>query len=333
MKISECLVKITAKDVANNCDTSTAAVSRAFRTHSTINPELRMRILSAARELGYAPPAKRIKKAGGRRTISIVVGDISNPFYPSVLERFAKEIGARKHHMLVHVVPQGETVDSTISQVLQSGSDAAIVASANMSSELARHCSHRGMPVVLFNRVLADPSSNAVCADNYNGGVLAAKRLLSRNCTSIGFLGGIRDTSTHLERRRGFLDGLERQNTGLNYEGEGAYNYDVSFSAISRLLDGPHPPNGLFCANDIMAFAAIDAARLTGMVVGQDISILGFDDVPMAAWTAYQLTTFRQRIGQMVSDSVGLIEEIWADPKIAGALRMARCGLVERKSG
>lgn len=326
-------MKITAKDVASDCDTSTAAVSRAFRTHSTINPELRMRILFAARKLGYAPPAKRIKKSGVWRTISIVVGDISNPFYPSVLEKFAAEIGARKHHMLVHIVPQGETVDSTISQVLQSGSDAAIIASANLSSELARQCSYRGMPVVLFNRVQADPNSNAVCADNYNGGVLAANRLLSRNCTSIGFLGGIRDTSTHLERRRGFLDGLELQDAELNYEGEGAYNYDVSFSAISRLLNGSHPPNGLFCANDIMAFAAIDAAKLNGMVVGQDISILGFDDVPMAAWTTYQLTTFRQRIGQMVSESVGLIEKIWADPKTEGALRMARCGLVERTSG
>lgn len=326
-------MKVTAKNVAIQCNTSTAAVSRAFRTHSTINPELRMRILSAARDLGYAPPAKRIKRTERRRTISIVVGDISNPFYPSVLEKFAGDIAARKHYMLVHVVPRGETVDSTISQVLQSGSDAAIIASANLSSELARQCSYRGLPVVLFNRVQVDPNSNAVCADNYNGGLLAARRLLSRGCISVGFLGGIRDTSTHLERRRGFLDELKRQHTDPVYEEEGAYEYDVAFSAVSTLLDSRSPPDGLFCANDIMAFAAIDAARRTGMVVGRDISILGFDDVPMAAWTAYELTTFRQRIGQMVSDTVGLVEEVWGDPKTVGALRMVRCGLIERTSG
>jgi len=326
-------VKVTARDVAEKCDTSTAAVSRAFRTHSTIKPELRMKILAAARELGYAPPAKRIKRNEGRRTISIVVGDIANPFYPSVLEKFAMDIRARKHYMLVHVVPRGETVDSTISQVLQSGSDAAIIASANLSSELARQCSYRGLPVVLFNRMQVDPNSNAVCADNYNGGLLAARRLLSRGCTSVGFLGGLRDTSTHLERRRGFLDELERHDTHLSYEGEGAYDYDVAFKAVATLLDGKAPPDGLFCANDIMAFAAIDAARRTGMIVGRDISVLGFDDVPMAAWTAYQLTTFRQRIGQMVSEAVGLVEEVWSDPKTAGALRMVRCGLIERKSG
>lgn len=326
-------MKFTAKDVAAKCNTSTAAVSRAFRTHSTINPDLRMKILSAARELGYAPPAKRSKRTQGRRTISIVVGDISNPFYPSVLEKFSAEIGARKHYVLVHVVPRGETVDSTISQVLQSGSDAAIIASAHLSSELARQCSHRGLPVVLFNRVQVDPSFNAVCADNYNGGLLAAQRLLSSGCRSIGFLGGIPDTSTHLERRRGFLDELARCETGLSYEGHGAYDYDVAFNAIAPLLDGKRPPDGLFCANDIMAFAAIDAARRTGMVVGRDISVLGFDDVPMAAWTAYQLTTFRQRVGQMVSEAVGLIEEVWNDPTTEGALRMVRCGLIERASG
>lgn len=326
-------MKITAKDVAERCNTSTAAVSRAFRAEATINPELRTAILSTARGLGYAPPAKRTKRTEGRKTISIVVGDVANPFYPSVLERFAKEIEARNHYMLVHVVPQGETVDSTISQVLRSGSDAAIIASANLSSELAKQCKLRGMPVLLFNRVQADPNSNAVCADNYNGGLLAAKRLLSRNCTSIGFLGGIRDTSTHLERRRGFLDELARQNSDLTFEGEGAYSYDVAFDVVSNLLEGSQRPDGLFCANDIMAFAAIDAARRIGMVVGQDISVLGFDDVPMAAWTAYELTTFRQRVGQMVSDAVSLVEEVWENPETEGALRMVRCGLVERTSG
>lgn len=326
-------MKITAKEVAARCDTSTAAVSRAFRPEATISPILRAEILSAARELGYAPPAKRVNRTEGRRTISIVVGDIMNPFYPNTLETFAKEISARKHNMLVHVVPRGETVDSTMLQVLSSGSDAAIIASANLSSELARQCSSRGMPVVLFNRVQADPNINAVCADNFNGGVLAAERLLSRDCTSIAFLGGAPDTSTHLERRRGFLDGLDRRDMGLAFEGSGQYDYSTAFSIISDLLDGQLRPDGLFCANDIMAFAAIDAAKRLGMVVGQDISILGFDDVPMAAWTSYQLTTFRQRINQMVKNALSLIEDVWQDPDTEGALRIVRCGIVERKSG
>lgn len=326
-------MKTTAKDVAARCDTSTAAVSRAFRAEATINPKLRSRILSVARELGYAPPAKRVKRTDGRRTISIVVGDITNPFYPNTLETFAKKISARRHDMLVHLVPPGETVDSIISQVLRSGSDAAIVASANLSSELARECKRRGMPVVLFNRIQADPSTNAVCADNYNGGVLAAQRLLSRNCASVGFLGGISDTSTHLERRRGFLDELDRQDMGPIFEGTGQYDYGVAFSVVSDLLNSRFRPDGLFCANDIMAIAAIDATRRIGMVPGQDISILGFDDVPMAAWTSYQLTTFRQRIGQMVTNALGLIDEVWRDPETSGALRMVRCGLVERESG
>lgn len=326
-------MKITAKDVAERCETSTAAVSRAFRAQATINPALRAKILAAARDLGYAPPAKRPQRTQGRRTISIVVGGIINPFYPNALELFAKELSARNHNMLVHIVPQGETVDSTMSQVLRSGSDAAIIASANLSSELANQCRNRGMPVVLFNRVQADAATNAVCADNYNGGLLAARRLLSRNCGAIGFLGGTRDTSTHLERRRGFLDELERQGAGVMFEGAGEYDYNVAFSAVSSLLEGRNLPDGLFCANDIMAIAAIDAARRVGMSVGKDIAILGFDDVPMAAWTAYQLTTFRQRVGQMVSDTIGLIEEVWQEPETEGALRMVRCGLVERASG
>ncbi|CUH61388.1 LacI family DNA-binding transcriptional regulator [Thalassobacter stenotrophicus] len=333
MKFSNGLMKKTAKDVADLCGTSTAAVSRAFRAESTINTDLRRRILATAREMGYAPPAKRMRGREGRRTISIVVGDISNPFYASALETFAAEIGRLKYEMLVHVVAEGKTVDSAISQVMKSGSDAAIIASANLSSELAQECKRRGIPVVLFNRVQADPNTNAICTDNYNGGMLAAKRFVSRNCASIGFVGGVPDTSTHLERRRGFLDELARHDAGLSFEGLGQYDYGVTFNMIRLLLDSRNRPEGLFCANDIMAIAAIDAARLAGMVPGKDISIIGFDDVPMAAWTSYQLTTFRQRIRQMVSNALSLVEEIWQEPDTTGALRMVRCGFIERQSG
>ena len=326
-------MKITAKDVADSCGTSTAAVSRAFRAEAKINPTLRAKILTSARELGYAPPAKRVTRTEGRRTVSIVVGDIANPFYTSMLEVFAKGMAALQHDMLVHIVPPGKSVDSTVSQVMRSGSDAAIIASANLSSELAGECKRRGMPVVLFNRIQTDPNLNAVCADNYNGGILAAQRLVSRPCRTIGFVGGIPDTSTHLERRRGFLDALEREGMALTFEGSGQYDYGLTFSLISKLLEGQSRPEGLFCANDIMAIAAIDAARRIGLVPGEDISILGFDDVPMAAWTSYQLTTFRQRVGQMATDTLNLIEDVWQDPNAAGSLRMVRCSLIERKSG
>jgi DNA-binding LacI/PurR family transcriptional regulator len=326
-------MKVTAKDVAIKCNTSTAAVSRAFRADSVIDFNLRTKILFVARELGYLPPAKRIKQIEGYRTISIVVGDILNPFYPNALEMFAKEMTMRGHHMLVHVVPSDEAVDSTISQVLKTGSDAAIIASANLSSDLAHGCKQRGMPVVLFNRIQTDGRINAVCTDNYNGGLLAAERLLARNCSSVGFIGGIRDTSTHLERRRGFIDGLNRQESRLTFEESGAYDYNESFAVISNLLEGPLRPDGLFCANDIMAFAAIDASKKIGMVVGEDIAILGFDDVPMAAWTAYDLTSFRQRIRQMVTNTVNLIEGMWQNPDVEGELIMVRSRFIERSSG
>ncbi len=186
---------------------------------------------------------------------------------------------------------------------------------------------------MLFNRVQADPDANAVCADNYNGGVLAANRLISRNCKSIAFLGGTRDTSTHLERRRGFLDELERNDTGVIFDGIGQYDYNVSFTVIGELLKRRMRPDGLFCANDIMAIAAIDAVKQSGLAPGKDISIIGFDDVPMAAWPSYELTTFRQHIDQMVKGTLNLIEEQWQNFETAGTLQMVRCGLIERESG
>lgn len=326
-------MKITARDVALRCNTSTAAVSRAFRAEASIGQDLRAKILTAARELGYSPPSKRSRRIEGRHKISIVVGDITNPFYPNTLQCFAKEIRDRKHEMVVQIVPLHENVDSVMSQVLQSDSDAAIIMSANLSSELARQCKRRGLPVVLFNRVQADSSANAVCADNYNGGRLVAQHLISKGCASYSFIGGIPDTSTHLERRRGFLDELEKHGIRPDFDGTGRYDYGRAFSVATELFQSSMRPDGLFCANDIMAIAAIDAAKECGLVAGRDVSIVGFDDVPMASWTSYRLTTVRQRVNVMARAALNLIDEVRQHPEDHGVIRIVRGDLIVRESG
>ncbi len=327
------IMKVTAQEVAQRCNTSTAAVSRAFRAEAPIAEDLRARILKVARELGYFPPAKRSRSIAGRSKISIVVGDISNPFYSDTLERFSKEISARKQDMELQIVPPGENVDSVMSQVFQRDSDAAIIMSANLSSELARQCNRRGLPVVLFNRVQAEPGTNAVCADNYNGGRLVAKRLVDKGCASIAFIGGVADTSTHLERRRGFLDELKSHGLRPVFERNGQYDYAKTFAIASDLFDSALRPQGIFCANDIMAIAAIDAAKNKGLTVGRDVLIIGFDDVPMASWTSYRLTTVRQRVNVMVRAALNLIDDIRHNPEDQGSIHIVRGDLIERDSG
>lgn len=325
--------KMTAADVARAVGTSTAAVSRAFRPGSPISAPLRERILETAHALGYlAPPAQALASLA-TGTITLVAGDLENPFYPMVANLFSQAIHAQGRRMVLHAVPPRGDVDTVMSQVLDLRSDAAIVTSALMSSRLAQACRRQRMPVVLFNRVQPDAGMTAVTCDNYGGGRLVAERFLTTGRRRIAMIGGRSDTSTHLERARGFRDVLGAAGVPLVASVAGNYDYAASFAAAIELLAAPAPPDALFCVNDLMALAALDAARDLALAVPEDLSVIGFDDIPMAAWPSYRLTTVRQPVETMVAATLDLLARLGADPTGEGAIRVAPVTLIERGSG
>lgn len=321
-------MRVTAKDVAAASDVSLASVSRAFRANAPIAPALRQKILLQAKQLGYVPPLNRERGDSGRRAIALIAGDIENPFYAAALRSFAEQGATQNIDINVYLPPQGGSVDDIMRQVLESGVDAVVITSALLSSTLAIECQTRGLPVVLFNRVQTDPGISAVSADNYGGGTMVAKRFLAQGHRHLAFVGGLARASTHLERRRGFLDAAT---AGAVHEVAGDYDYAQTYMAVSQLLEDVPCVTALFCANDLMAFAAIDSARAKGMVPGQDISIIGYDDVPMAQWESYQLTTVSQQTEKLVRETLSLVvaSDLLADPEI----RIIPGALIERQSG
>lgn len=325
--------KVTAADVARAAGTSTAAVSRAFRTDAPISPALRARIRAAADHLGYSTPSARSVARLTTGTITLVAGDLDNPFYPMAANALSQALHASGRRMILHSVPPGGDVDQVLGQVLTLRSDAAIVTSALMSSHIARACRQAGMPVVLFNRIQPDTGLTAVTCDNYGGGRLVAQRFLAGGRRRIAVIGGRRDTSTHLERMRGFCDQLTEAGLAPVATATGDYDYTTSLGAVRDLIRGPGRPDAIFCINDVMALAALDAARQHGVTVPADLAIIGFDDIPMAGWDAYRLTTVRQPLARMVSATLELITRLQADPDAAGMIRIAPVKLIERNSG
>ena len=145
-------------------------------------------------------------------------------------------------------------------------------------------------------------------------------------------VGGRVNTSTHLERSRGFCDRLAEADIRLTAAISGEFKYDVAFDVVRELLAESGRPDALFCLNDIMALAAIDAARVAGLRVPDDIAVIGFDDIPMASWPSYRLTTVRQPIRRMVADTLELIQAQLLDPEVCGTIRIAPVRLIERDS-
>lgn len=323
----------TAADIARAAGSSPAAVSRAFRPEAPIAPELRARILHLAAEMGYQPPVERALARRSTGTVTLVAGDLENPFYPMAANALAQELAARGRRMVLHAVPPGGDVDQVMDQVLAFRSDAVIVTAALMSSRLARACRAAQMPVVLFNRVQPDSRMTAVTSDNYGGGRLVARRFLETGRQRIALIGGRRDTSTHLERQRGFIDLLEEAGQPLVASQPGQYDYGTSLAAARALLTARPAPDAIFCINDLMALAALDAARDLGLRVPDDVAVIGFDDVAMAGWASYRLTTVRQPLAQMAAEAVDLVAAQLADPRAEGTIRVLPVALITRGSG
>lgn len=325
-------MRVTARHVAQAAGTSLAAVSRAFSPNGAISEEKRQRILQASKELGYVSPAGRSISNLAMGSISLVAGDLTNPFYVSALDLLALGLHERGKRLILHTIPPGGSVDLVMQQVLSYRADAAIVTSARMSSEIARTCRRERMPVVLLNRVQPDADMAAVTCDNYNGARLVAAHLAGAGRRRIGHVTGMIDTSTHIERNRGFLDRLAEEGLAPAATVCGAFTYNAAHAAIVALLRDRPDLDALFCENDVMALAAVDVARASGRRVGEDIAILGFDDIAQAGWESYRLTTLRQPIRRMVTATLDLVDRLIADPE-QGAIRVIPGHLVIRATG
>lgn len=323
---------VTSLDVARAAGVSQSAVSRAYTPGASIAPETRDHILAVAQALGYNPrPALRTGSGNALPAVAIVMADITNPFYPEVLEAFALRL--REHDLVaqLYCVPRGVEVDTVIPELFHHRVAGVVVTSATLSSDLARTCRERRLPVVLFNRSVPSSDVTSVACDNYAGGRQVAELLLRSGHDRIAFLAGREDTSTNRERERGLRDGLAAENREVFAREVGFYTYERALDATRRLMALKRRPDAIFCANDIMALAAIDVvSREAGLRIPDDVSIVGFDDIAMAAWPAYRLTTVRQRVEVMIDETIELLHRLMANPESAGVTRLITGTLIER---
>lgn len=313
--------KVTSKDVAQRAGVSLAAVSRAYRSDASISDEKRRLIFAAAAELGYVSQVDDILSKQASNTIAMVVGDMRNPFYPIAVDELARLLPERGLRVLFHAVPTGEDVDMVMRQVMDFRAEGVILASSTMGSKMAVQCRQNGIPAVLLNRVQSDTRMKAVCCDNYGGARIIAERFLTTGRRRIALIGGRRDTSTHLERYRGFTDFLSEHDLTLDHESEGGFRYRQAFAAAAALFARRPLPEAVFCVNDIMAIATLDAARAAGVSVPDDVAVAGFDDIPMASWEAYRLTTMRQPLQRMLGHAVDILMDRDSD-KDEGDIRI-----------
>jgi DNA-binding LacI/PurR family transcriptional regulator len=334
-KSGNVMSQITAEDVARKLGLSQSTISRAFSTTASISEKTKLRVLQTASALGYQPNVIA-RSLITRRTniVAIVMANLVDPFYPVVLDELAQQIQSRGFQTLLFVPSPGQDVDDVLPKLLQYQVDAIVLASATLSSAMARICAARGMPLVLLNRYVPGLEVHAVACDNIAGGRRVADLLFGLGHQRPAFVSGESKASTNRDRQRGFVARLAELGirTCLHQPG-GAYSYEAGYDAVRRLLRQRKRPDAIFFASDVLAFGGMDMLRQAGIRIPQDISVVGYDDVPLAAWRAYDLTTVRQPIKEMVEASVemlglGNLQHVAAAP----TTRLIVGTLIERSS-
>lgn len=326
--------RVTSVDVARHAGVSQATVSRVFSNSDKVSPETREKVMAAARKLGYKPNViARSLITQRTNIIGFVMADITSPFYPYVLEKFSQRLQDEGRQVLLFNAAPGQSVDDLLPMALQYQVDALIITSATLSSEMAVECVRMGTPVILFNRYVVGAQASAVCCDNVQGGRLAADLFLDAGHRRPAYIAGRPDTSTNTDREKGFTDRLRERGVTRWLREQGYYTYQSGFDAARRLLQREDAPDAIFCANDIMALGAMDAARHElGIGIPDALSVLGFDDIPAADWPSYDLTTIRQPVNRMIDATLDLLEERLAEPEAEPVLELVAGSLIRRSS-
>ncbi len=302
---------VTSRDVASAAGVSQATVSRTLSGAAGVSDEIRTRVLRAAEELRYelnfAARAMRLKKSG---TIGVVVDRVTNPFYPEIIESLSRTLDELDLRMILWD-SQGAGEKGAIQAIGQKLVDGLIFTTATSASSALRTALDAGAPVVLVNRIVEGLRCDQVDSDNAVVSARVAQYFASAGRTRAGLITGSADSSTGNDRRAGFLLGAQTHGVEVPAEFilDGRFSHQGGHEALRTMFEHHQPPSAVFCSNDFSAFGAIDAARALGVKVPDDLWIVGYDDVDMASWESFSLTTARQPVDEMVRTGVQLLLE------------------------
>lgn len=303
---------VTSRDVAAQAGVSQATVSRVISGSSHVTEETRARVTQAMQRSGYQPNhAARSMRTQRSGAIGVVVGDILNPFYPTVVAAASRELSRRDYRMIVWESEFGGESSAT-EAIAQKQVDGVIFTTATPQSQTLLTALRIGGPTILVNREVDGIPCDQISSDNEAISFDIAAYFAAHGRRRVGLITADPTASTAWLREKGFRDGaaaagLQLPNTLIR---RGGFTHEGGHNALRAMLSARGaPPAAVFCVNDMSALGAIDAARSLGLRVPEDLWIAGYDGIDMASWEGYQLTTARQPIDAMV----GLAVEILLD--------------------
>lgn len=307
--------------VAKRANVSTATVSRVLNGFPGVREKTVARVRRAIAETNYVPnPNARSLRMGRTRLFGLIVSDVNNPFFPELIDAFEALASAEGIEVIfTHTNYDPQRLNSCIRRMIERSVDAIAVMTSEVEEESLRQAVKASVPLVLMNqRKLAAKYPN-VLVEYVTGFCEALDHLLALGHRDIGFIAGPQSLSSAQARKDAFKSALRSH--GLHVRNEwiavGDMRVEGGRTAMEKLLSCNPRPTAVLATNDLMAVGALQAAHAAHIRVPKDLSIIGFDDLPIAAMVHPPLSTIRHPRREVAARAFDRLQQVLQGKKAA----------------
>jgi LacI family transcriptional regulator len=284
--------RATIADVAQLSGVSTTTVSHVLTGKRPVSAATQDRVRAAVHELGYQPNhVARNLRIGSSQMVAVVVPDITNPFYSQLVRGVTDALGATYAGYVCSTDGSAARERTFVEDAVARGVDGIVISTADPGAEPGPLRFNRSVPMVNVGGGLDEPEVDLVVSADEDGSYAAVHHLLSRGAERIAMITGPHLTAANRMSgyRRALADAGKQELRSLVVTGD--FTRAGGRAAMTRLMRGRRRPDAVFCANDLTAIGALDAARELGLKVPQDVRVVGFDDIDAASLVSPALTT------------------------------------------
>jgi len=324
------------KDIAAKLGVSESTVSRAINNKPGVGEDTKQKILNLARRYNYQPNllARNLARQESNM-IGLILPDISSLFYSEVTRAIQDIATKHGYQVMVCNTDSDEKRESAYIEWLQGNKIAGIIFLGNgLANNKIINLGLSGYPIVLANRLVEEVMLPSVIIDNNTGAFEATKHLLERGHKRIALINGPKDNLTAQNRFRGYREALKEYN--LDYDPKLIINKDWSrecgYQGFLELLNLEEPPTAIFAANDLISVGVIEAIKMGGYLIPEEIAVVGFEDTIVTSIIEPPLTTVAQPMYELGSNSAKKLFSLIEDEDIEENIEILTSKLIVRKS-
>lgn len=309
---------VTIVDVAREAGVSFATVSRVINNKAGVRADKREAVLRAMTRLGYVANQQARSLAGGRsHIVGVLAQDLGTSYMGAIIRGIDQALDQAQYDLMLYTTHRRKTKESAYVAALTRGlADGLLLVLPTHADAYLDSLIRQGFPYMLVDHQGSGDYRRSVGATNYQGAYDATRHLIALGHRRIAHIAGTASLGCSLDRIAGYRAALAE--AGLPADPallvQGDFFQPSGFSGAQGLLALPEPPTAIFAANDDMAFGVIEAARVAGLRLPEDLSVIGFDDVPQAASVHPPLTTVRQPLEQMGRVAAATLLSLIEDP-------------------